>query len=54
MTSQPLGEFAFLAAEMCLEGQGYFLGRPGTIETYQDLIGASAASSGASVLAQAS
>ena len=33
------GELAFLAAELCAEGQGYFLGRPGPIETYQDLTG---------------
>ena len=35
------GELAFLAAELCLEGQGYLLGRPGPIESYQDLTGAS-------------
>jgi diguanylate cyclase len=35
------GELAFLAAELCMEGQGYLLGRPGPIETYQDLTGAS-------------
>ena len=35
------GELAFLAAEYCLEGQGYFLGRPGPIESYEALIGAS-------------
>ena len=33
------GELAFLASEYCMEGQGYFLGRPGPIENYQDLIG---------------
>jgi diguanylate cyclase (GGDEF)-like protein len=33
------GELAFLTAELCAEGQGYFLGRPGSIETYQDMIG---------------
>jgi diguanylate cyclase (GGDEF)-like protein len=32
------GELAFLTAELCAEAQGYFLGRPGAIETYQDLI----------------
>ena len=32
------GELAFLAAESCTEGQGYFLGRPGPIENYRDLV----------------
>ena len=32
------GELAFLAAESCAEGQGYFLGRPGPIEDYRDLV----------------
>ena len=35
------GELAFLASEFCMEGQGYFLGRPGPIENYQDLISGS-------------
>ena len=35
------GELAFLAAELCHEGQGYFLGRPGPIENYEELVGAS-------------
>ena len=35
------GELAFLAAELCHEGQGYFLGRPGPIETYEELVGTS-------------
>jgi predicted signal transduction protein with EAL and GGDEF domain len=34
------GELAFLAAEYCLEGQGYLLGRPGPIESYEELVGA--------------
>ena len=33
------GELAFLAAESCGEGQGYFLGRPGPIEAYHELTG---------------
>ena len=33
------GELAFLAAEFCHEGQGYFLGRPGPIESYEELVG---------------
>ena len=33
------GELAFLAAELCTEGQGYLLGRPGPIENYQELLG---------------
>ena len=33
------GELAFLAAESCREGQGYFLGRPGPIEAYHELTG---------------
>ena len=33
------GELAFLAAELCHEGQGYFLGRPGPIENYGELVG---------------
>jgi diguanylate cyclase (GGDEF)-like protein len=32
------GELAFLAAEYCMEGQGYLLGRPGPIENYRDLV----------------
>ncbi len=35
------GELAFLAAELCHEGQGYFLGRPGPIESYEELVGTS-------------
>jgi diguanylate cyclase (GGDEF)-like protein len=35
------GELAFLTAELCAEGQGYFLGRPSSIETYQQLVGGS-------------
>ena len=35
------GELAFLAAEACTEAQGYFLGRPGPIEDYRDLVMAS-------------
>jgi diguanylate cyclase (GGDEF)-like protein len=36
------GELAFLAAESCMQGQGYFIGRPGSIETYRELVGNSA------------
>ena len=39
------GELAFLAAELCLEGQGYLLGRPGPIESYQESAPAPAAAS---------
>src|SRR6185436_14172146 len=41
------GELAFLAAEFCTEGQGYFLGRPGPIEDYRDLVTATAEPSAA-------
>nr|WP_206078868.1 EAL domain-containing protein [Mesorhizobium camelthorni] len=35
------GELAFLAAELCHEGQGYLLGRPCPIESYEALVAAS-------------
>jgi diguanylate cyclase len=33
------GELAFLAAEFCSQGQGYFIGRPSSIDSYRDLVG---------------
>ncbi|AZO11334.1 GGDEF and EAL domain-containing protein [Mesorhizobium sp. M3A.F.Ca.ET.080.04.2.1] len=43
---ETLGELRFLDAEECAIGQGYYLGRPGPIETFAELTGTPAPAGG--------